>query len=608
MGPLTLVFAPIALLFPSGIRRVDVAKLTVLGTIFALFFLFAAKTWFPGGAAQFFQYTDAIIHGGTLPPSIAQRDAGYPLLIILSGYPITGSLIGVLLLQAAFAIISPLLIYKALQELSPTIAFYSGLLSIFSCTPFYFMKMIHHDQTYIFFSILVLSLLMIFVQTKQPRYLYFFIIAAAGASLARPAGNALVPIFLLVSYIAARGRILHYAGCLTIFVALVAVYAWHRDVIFDVKHGGAMPSYTGEQIFYDPYVNALDYGIRLSPKAIGPNFEHVIEHLRAKLQPTPETSNFISNEIAGNYTDATRRPFADANILPFTADQLIGLVLSVPNYEYYNLLCDADDDPVLLKATLEMIRTYPGLVLRYFTRNLLHFIFDPGFKHSRYNLNPFSHEGLIFWPAFEDVSPQDEALTSRAVRELNVDNTLELPIAIQHLFARVQTRWLWYYGIFINILSVLMCVAWITAMVGLAGLLLRWWAGPRNPINWDLKSQFPFGSLLASIVLASLFFGYNAALTSLFVEPDYRYREMVDLQAIVIAGLGAVSVLRWLNVALNRSSRVYDARRWTEWTAPIRAFDFWQRRTTTQLTIITTGLAAASLGWWTLFMLRNSST
>ena len=242
-----LARAPMALFVPSGSARADRAKLALLSTLTATFFLFATKTWFPGGASQFLQYADAIVHGTILPPDVAARDAGYPLLIILSGYFSTHSFIPLLLIQAGFAILLPILVYESLRRLSPMPAYYVGLASIITLSPFYFMKMIHHDQTYIFFAELMLCLLLIFVQTKQPRFLYFFTIAAICASVARPAGNALFPLFLVIGYLAARGNILHYLGCSTVFAAFVAGYAWHREVIFDMRHSPATPSYLGQQ-------------------------------------------------------------------------------------------------------------------------------------------------------------------------------------------------------------------------------------------------------------------------------------------------------------------------------------------------------------------------
>ena len=121
-----LARAPIALFVPSGSPHADRAKLALLSTLTATFFLFAAKTWFPGGAGQFIKYADAIVHGTTLPPDVAARDAGYPLLIILSGYLPSHSFIPLLLIQAGFAILLPIAVYESLRRLSPMAAYYVG--------------------------------------------------------------------------------------------------------------------------------------------------------------------------------------------------------------------------------------------------------------------------------------------------------------------------------------------------------------------------------------------------------------------------------------------------------------------------------------------------
>jgi len=451
-----LALAPIALLVPSGSVRADRAKLALLSTLTATFFLFATKTWFPGGASQFLQYADAIVHGTILPPDVAARDAGYPLLIILSGYLSSHSFIPLLSIQAGFAILLPILVYESLRRLSPVTAYYVGLASIMTLSPFYFMKMIHHDQTYIFFAELMLCLLLIFVQTKQPRFLYFFTIAAICASVARPAGNALFPLFLVIGYLAARGSILHYLACSAVFAAFVAGYAWHREVIFDMQHSPATPSYLGRQIFYDPYLNTLDYGIRLSPHDVGPNFTRALDELRNRLQPSPRDSEFVQTQYGR--TDY-KAEFADAYIDPLTTDELMDQVLARPNWEYYTLLCLANDDHLLLAAALEIARTHPSLILRYSIRNFLHFTFNPGYKHSRYNVNPFGPEGLPFFPAEAAVDDDIAAFPARAARELSFDPVPHEPFVVHRLFSVIRTVWLKSYGTEVAIIAWLMCVA-----------------------------------------------------------------------------------------------------------------------------------------------------
>jgi hypothetical protein len=598
-----LVIASFTLLLPSGIARVDRAKLALLSTLTATFFLFAAKTWFPDGAAQFMQYAEAIVHGTTLSPDLAQRDAGYPLLIVLSGYPFLHSFIPLFLIQAGFAILLPLLAYEGLRRLSPTTAFYTGLASIVTLSPFYFMKMIHHDQIYIFFSMLMLCQLLIFVQTKKMRFLYFFTIAAICASVARPSGNALFPLFVIVGYTAARGNVLHYFACSIVFAAFVAGYAWHRHVIFDAEHAQEMPSYVGEQFFYNPYLNTFDYGIRLSPNDVGPNLSHAIDELRRRLQPNPKDSEFIRTQYDG---PPYQTEFAEAHIDPFTADELIEQVLVSPNSEYYTLLCAANEDRVLLAAALEIARAYPGLILRYSVRNLIHFVFSPGYKHSRYNLNPFRPEGLVFYPAYGDVSSQVEALPAQSVREVNFDPVRHEPFIVHRLFSAIQTAWLKAYTTDAAIIAWLMCVAWGTAAVGLVQAV-RSPPRPVSAVESNLGRVVVFdNALVASIVIGSLVFGYNAAVTSVFAEPDFRYRQIADLQAILIAGLGLISMQHWIMIILGDRLTAYNANYWDRAIRTIRARDIWRRLTAFRLATIVLSTAFCGLAGWTLFMIENT--
>ena len=598
-----LALAPMALFVPSGSARVDRAKLALLSTLTATFFLFATKTWIPGGASQFMRYADAIVHGTILPPDVAARDAGYPLLIILSGYLSSHSFIPLLLVQAGFAILLPIMVYESLRRLSPMTAYYVGLASIMTLSPFYFMKMIHHDQTYIFFAQLMLCLLLIFVQTKQPRFLYFFTVAAICASVARPAGNALFPLFLVIGYLAARGSILHYLACSALFAAFVAGYAWHRDVIFDRQHSSATPSYLGRQTFYDPYLNTLDYGIRLSPHDVGPNFTRALDELRNRLQPSPRDSEFVQTQYGR--TDY-KAEFASAYIDPLTTDELMDQVLARPNWEYYTLLCLANDDHLLLAAALEIARAHPSLILRYSVRNFLHFTFNPGYKHSRFNLNPFRPEALLFYPAQAAVDENVTGFPARAVRELSFDPVLHEPLVVHRLFNAMQTVWLKSYRTGVAIMAWLMCAAWGTAAVRLVQAV-RPRAKPASMTEPNsgglLKSD---SALVASIVIASLVFGYNAAVTAIFAEPDFRYRQASDLQAILIAGLGLIAMQPWIGLALRHRTPADIAKRWERAVRWIHSGDVWPRLTAMQLAAIVTGTACASLAGWTLFILANT--
>jgi hypothetical protein len=603
-----LALGPFYLFLPSDTTRTDRAKLIIIGTITATFFLFTAKVFMPGGAEQFIDYANAIVHGSILGPSTnaSQRDAGYPLLIIFSGYPFMHSLIPLLIIQAAFAVALPLLVFESLHRVAPVPAFYTSLYSMLTLSPYLFMKMIHHDQSYIFFEMLMLVMILLSVQTKQIRYLYLFTLVAIFTSIVRPAGNALFPIAIVGIYMAIRGKIRHYFTCAILFVIAFGVYSWHRYVIFDAKDLGSMQSYTGSQMFYDPYVNALDYGIRLSPETIGPSFTLVLKNLQMALDNSNE-AEFIQKSYVGG--DRLAAAFARTNMLPFTAEQLIDRVIESPNYEYYSLLWAANnDDRVMRQAAWEMAWANPTLILRYTTRNLFHFVFKPGYDHSRYTLNPFGPEQLSFLPSVDVLAPDALAsLMPRAVRELRVTNTLRRPFFVRVIYGRLEELWLSLYRTYVALLSGFMCVAWATALFSAGRYVVIRWSKPADTALQQGKYIFFPEGLITSILMASLLFSYDTVLTALFVEPDFRYRQMADLQATLIAGLGLISIQHWLKVSVGARLSLSDLIPLERVAYVLRRWDPWRDLTATQLGVWTAGLVIGSFAGWALFMLEHTS-
>ena len=110
-------------------------------------------------------------------------------------------------------------------------------------------------------------------------------------------------------------------------------------------------------------------------------------------------------------------------------------------------------------------------------------------------------------------------------------------------------------------MACLMTVAWATVAARVARLD-RVWPSRRNSNKLDLGAALPLaGGLVTSIIIGSLLFGYNAVVTSIFAEPDFRYREMMDLPAIVIAGLGLIAIpdrAEWPRAATARQGLASD--------------------------------------------------
>jgi hypothetical protein len=598
MQPWSIVATPIAFFLPSKSHHVDAGKVALLAIAITIFFLFTGTYWYPGGASHFLAYADAILHGQKLSAEIAQRDIGYPLLLLLGGYEIWNSVIGITLIQAAFAILMPILVYYSLVGTSPTIAFYAGILSALSLAPVYFLKWIHHDQTYMFFMMLVIAMLAVFLQSREYRFLYFFTFAAIAASFSRPAGNLLFPIVLGVAYVTVRGRILHYLACVVIFVVVAAIYQWHRYEIFDMRHQPSVPSYTGQQVFYNLYVNSGEFGIRLSPD-LGPAMRQITEKLREQLRPDLRESKFIQ-AATGQYP----AEFASTYLWPYTPDQLVQQIFATPNYEYYMLLGSADpNDQSYLRASWEIAQAHPLYVLQFSARNMLKYLFDPGYGHTRYNARPYHKGGLEFIPAMGEISNPASA-PERAVREMRYLPLREQRPSVQLAFQTIMDFWKLYFAEVVRITSVLMVIAWAGVLFQFSCLL-----APRTRLCQSF--MFPGrDSIVASIIASSIFLLYNAAVTAAFAEANYRYFHFSELLRILISAFAVVLLTGFLTSDHHKLGRLCRLSAPYHWSSrAIRAIQsqdlfaahFASRHK--QLVALLFLLTAALFAWWTYFMI-----
>ena len=526
-----LVLAPVSLFYLGAKVPADLIKLGLLSLLVTGFFLFTAGYYFPGGANHFTAYAQALADGGTLPPSIAQRDAGFPMLLWLSGYTYHDSLIGVTLFHALFALVMPLLIYWVVAAYSRVIAFYAGLASVVCLAPVLFMKWVHHDQTYVFFLVLTTCVFVRFIQSGRIALLYGFLASVIGASFSRPAGNVLFPVFLLIGLIWRPRQWVHYVIVTLVFVAALVGYERHRYQIFDMAHQETMPSYTGQQVFYNAYINSADYGVKLSPD-VGPNMASLDRELRKKLKPTVRDAPFLANAFT-QWPEA----FADEYISRYTPDELIERIYDEPNYEYYMILSAAHpDDERYLLASIEITKAHPLYVLEYGLRNLTTFLFWPGYAHTRHNAAGFGPIGLNYPLSASGV--EVTGTSARAAREVGFEPLSVEPDWINNVYARVARFWKNSYWRVVNTTSVLMVIAWLAVIL----IPASWIA--RSEIFGSRVKEIMVGDLAASITVVSLGLLYNAAVTALFAEPDFRYHHFIILLRILLAAYGVVVVTR----------------------------------------------------------------
>lgn len=541
-----IMLAPAQLVLPSTQVHADVAKLAVIGAIVAAFFLFAGAFWTPS-SWSFLAFAHAIVHGTTLPPLFSQRDLGFPLLALLSGYTVTGSIIPLTAIQALFAVMIPIFVYLPISYYSKAAGFYASLLTIFSLTPYLFMKMIHHDETYMFFMMLMIAMLLRYIQRARLSKLYFFTFSAIAASLTRPAGNLLLPIFLLVSYIHEKRRIWHYAICAIVLIVSMMAYHSLRYRFFDLKRGEPLPSYTGMQIFYGLYINSAEFGITLSSE-LGPNIARIADSVRRFTSPDPSVVPLLHNNV--NFPEGS--VFVKKRIDALSPLELSQQVLSVPCYQYHVLMQHAEpDDHVFMGAAWEIAKAHPVYVLGYTLRNFLVFLFRPGYAHPVEspdgNCGPLRRIGMLFYPDFSRIYGNTRDIYVDPVMDKEVENIPPLrPRIVKALYSTSKKTWLAYYNRLVDLASFFMVAAWAIAVLALGAKFSR--SPPLVRIADTIKAD----TWVPCVISATALLFYNGLVTAAFAEPDYRYSEMVFPVNALIAGLGAAGLLRLCGVRAGR--------------------------------------------------------
>ncbi len=502
--------------------------------IFATCFLFTAGYHFPGGASHYPNWALSIVNGTKLTPDVAQREVGLPLLYVISGFPFWKSFIGITLIFGALAVITPLLVYWAVAWASPTIAYYTGLVCIFSLAPFTYMKFLYPDQLYMCVNLLAITLLVGYLWSGKVHFLYCFTLAAVAASFTRTAGNLMFPVLLAIAFFTVKGRYRHYLACALIFVTAAGAYQWHRYEIFDMRNQPSKPSGMGMQMLYSTYLYLGDFGYRLSPD-IGPNTKRLFERMREELRPTVRDSPLIKKRLGDSPPE-----FMEKYFYALTPEQLIEKIATQPNEEYYwNVVSVVDtNDQFSLEVAKEIARAYPWYIVRYGMRNLWHAVFDPGYATTRYNTLGFIKTGGEFPPgsAGWGVRSEDPVIQygQRAAREMEYFPLKERSAAIQHLFASVEGRFLKYFHTYVWLTSVPIFLAWIGALLGLLCALF-----PRTRMCRVMTGTGAL-KITAPVIAATALLIYEDLATALFSQPVYRYFHMTEPWRLVIGGFGMV--------------------------------------------------------------------
>lgn len=546
----------ISFLIPGPDYWRNLVPISVLSAAMACFFLWTSHYCVPGGANCFTEYAEVLANGGAMDAgALAQRDLGFPLLLWLTGYCYTHSFIGITILHAIFAILIPILIYLTIGEAFPVAAFGGAVAAIASMLPYQFMKWIHHDQAYVFLTVLFVYVATRYARTPGYRHLYTLTVVAMLVSITRPAGNAVFPAALCLAYVIKPQKLVPFALCAGLFVTCTIAYKCHRQHFADAGPGGEVPSYTGQQIFFNLYLHSAENGIHLS-EDLGSSTRELANVMRRLAAPTPRESPFLKSWVDEYlHIGMFDREFAEKQFRQFTPDGLVHAMFEHPNWEYYLSWCDgAQDDKLFLRASAEIVRRYPLYPVKYTLNNLWLFFTRPGYAHPRGCTLPLCQEPRLFYPGRPtDIS--SPVGSEQTVAELRVADREHFPVAIQWLFRQIEACWVRYHLCFITVTFVLLVVAVISALLSLAASYRiggEWLAGFSAAVSGEVLWQpvlFAAGVLL-----------YNAVITCAFADPSYRYYYFVALLQVICAAFGLAVCLRMMKCLAGNWSRAVAVR------------------------------------------------
>lgn len=231
----------------SSVRLLLVCALS--GTGAGLFLHHGAVVWF-GDAHTYVNYAAHLLRN-QIDPNLYWRTAGYPIVLIVTGVLATGSLAGLLALQALSAAFIPVGTYMILERVNATVALLIAILVAASTVGYAWMTTIYPDQLYMA-ALVVVALL----QTKwllrpaHPAILYGLTGTCLGLVLMRPVGYAVALLCLLLTAMR-RKALAHILICSTIFVGVIAAVGAHRT-----WRAGDLPGMLGRQLFFNIYMQS----------------------------------------------------------------------------------------------------------------------------------------------------------------------------------------------------------------------------------------------------------------------------------------------------------------------------------------------------------------
>ncbi len=528
-------------------RPFDLIRIYLLGALPAFFFLYVGNVYIEPGASDFTKVAelmlrDAHLDGGLLNGGQG-REIGMALIWLLSGYELSHSLTGVIIIQVLMGLAIPMLCYLTLHPWLPRAAYYTGIAVALSLAPILLSKTLHHDQPYIFFTILTLYAFNRYTLTKSAGALYGMTASTFAAGLMRDAGTGLFWFLIpICAWRAGRGNFKYVALAALMFVGANTAYARYRATLQGDAATQTMDvAAPGIQLFYNIYVNASEFGVALSPE-LGPNVTWILNGLHECLLPSPSQSKNLAN-MPGS------PQFKEENVDRYGASELTNKIATQSNRYYYIIVrrCFLADkvsviDRKMLGAALEISRAHPLYILKLFLRNSFQLLYNPGWLHGRFTIGPRFQGGLHIpfgdnATLVEGGNVGDRLFDEHAVSEAEFIPLERQPRFVVNLYYAIDRLW---YSAYHPITIIVGCFAWLAWISSAIGLLQRA-IGGRRLAYWGelfLSEAVISASIGISIILLA-----NVTVTAIAVDPMYRFDFSILVLKIMLAGVGCAVML-----------------------------------------------------------------
>jgi hypothetical protein len=525
----------VALWFLPATPDFDTIRIFAISAAICFFFLYFGSLGIDGDAPNYLRWSEALAHGDNLVGNRALfwnwYDGGMPLVMLISGYPWTHSLIRLVILQALMGMTMPLLAYSAIRPWFPWAAYYTAIVSAVVLAPFLLFKWINHDQPYIFFTELSMWLVNRYLYRAHPAKIYAMTAAVFLAGIIKPLGLTLYPPLIGVCWLLGRDRsertLTHFLAAISIFLISNYGYSNYRSW-FLVRPLSVL----GAQMFSNIYLNSRELGVTLAPD-IGPNMKLLFDRTYESLLPSPAEVDLLHHWQFAT-PDLTKKLFYE-----YDARDVVEHMFLKPNMIYWVYIIARVDDRTLLMASLETMRAHPVYVATYMLRNMWEFIYDPGWLHEINDTNEQIHGGLLFPFSGATTVGRDtggDTLIEPARSEANFRPLTRQPEWIKTIYYEMERAWAAYYQSLTRVGFLLILVTWFSACIGFLNSLWRMPALARWSEFW-ISEKVVRASLAASMILLA-----SIAATGFLVDPLYRYDYSLLMFKVILAGIG-VTVL-----------------------------------------------------------------